>query len=189
MIENVLYSTHHKESVKYLIGEKRMYRKIIIAVLCVASIAILSTGCQMTGTQKGTAAGAGVGAALGAGIGALTGNAAMGAAIGAGVGAVGGGLTGDHMDKKREAAEKADLQRQLELERQSGSGQGQNKVDAHYEYIKKRKWVDTSKKERVWVEERIEGDRRIEGHYQDRNVPSGYWQEYEEKVWIPEHYE
>ena len=82
-------------------------------------------------------------------------------------------------------AENADLERQLELERQSGSGQGLNKIDAHYEYVKKRKWVDTSKKERVWVEERIEGDRRIEGHYQDRNVPSGYWQEYEEKVWIP----
>ena len=189
MIENVLNVVHHKEPVKHMIGEKRMYKKVIIAVVCVASIAILSTGCQMTGTQKGTAMGAGLGAGLGAGIGALTGNAGMGAAIGAGVGAVGGGLTGDHMDKKREAAEKADLQRQLELERQSGSGQGQNKVDAHYEYVKKRKWVDTSKSERVWVEERIEGDRRIEGHYEDRNVPSGYWQEYEEKVWIPEHYE
>ena len=123
-----------------------MYKKIIIAVMCVAAISVLTTGCQMTGTQKGTAAGAGLGAALGAGIGALAGNAGMGAAIGAGVGAVGGGLTGDHMDNKREAAEKADLQRQLELERQSGSSQGQNKIDAHYEYVKKRKWVDTSKK-------------------------------------------
>ncbi len=121
-----------------------MYRKIIIAAVCVASIAILSTGC-MTTTQKGTAVGTGVGAGLGAGIGALTGNAGMGALIGAGAGAVGGALVGDNMDKKREAAEKADLQRQLELERQSGSGQGQNKVDAHYEYVKKRKWVDTSK--------------------------------------------
>ncbi|KHE92278.1 MAG: hypothetical protein K8F52_09260 [Candidatus Scalindua rubra] len=165
-----------------------MYKKTIIAVMCVAAISVLTTGC-MTTTQKGTVGGAGLGAALGAGIGALTGNAGMGAAIGAGVGAVGGGLAGDHMDKKREAAEKADMQRQLEMERQSGSGKGLNKIEAHYEYVKKRKWVDTSKKERVWVEERIEGDRRVEGHYQDRNVPSGYWQEYEEKVWVPEHYE
>ncbi len=80
-------------------------------------------------------------------------------------------------------------ERQLEMERKSGSGQGQNYIEGHYEYVKKRKWVDTSKKERVWVEERLEGDRRIEGHYEDRNVPSGYWQEYEEKVWIPAHYE
>ncbi|MBT4894787.1 hypothetical protein HON59_01850 [bacterium] len=166
-----------------------MYRKIIIAVLCIASIAILSTGCQMTGTQKGTAAGAGIGAALGAGIGALTGNAGMGAAIGAGAGAVGGALTGDHMDKKREAAEKAQLYRQLEMEKQSSSGQGQQKIDGHYEYVKKRKWVDTTKNERVWVEERIEGDKRIEGHYEERPDESGYWQEYEEKSWIPEHYE
>ncbi len=187
MIENVLNNIS-KNPFKYLIGETQMFKKVIIAVVCVAAISVLTTGC-MTTTQKGTVGGAGVGAALGAGIGALAGNAGMGAAIGAGVGAVGGGLVGDNMDKKREAAEKADLERQLELERQSGSGQGQNKVDAHYEYIKKRKWVDTSKAERVWVEERIEGDRRIEGHYEDRNVPSGYWQEYEEKVWIPEHYE
>ncbi len=164
-----------------------MYKKIIIAVVCVAAISILTTGC-MTTTQKGTVGGAGVGAALGAGIGALAGNAGMGAAIGAGVGAVGGGLIGDNMDKKREESEKADLQRQLELERQKAP-EGQNKIDAHYEYIKKRKWVDTSESERVWVEERMEDDRRIEGHYEDRNVPSGYWQEYEEKVWIPEHYE
>ena len=164
-----------------------MYKKIIIAIVCVAAIAVLSTGC--TTTQKSTAAGTGIGAALGAGIGALAGNAAMGAAIGAGAGAAGGALVGSNKEKKRVEAEKADLERQLELERQSGSGRGLNKIDAHYEYIKKRKWVDTSKKERVWVEERIEGDRRIEGHYQDRNVPSGYWQEYEEKVWIPEHYE
>ena len=165
-----------------------MYKKIIIAVVCVAAISILTTGC-MTTTQKGTVGGAGIGAALGAGIGALAGNAGMGAAIGAGVGAVGGGLIGDNMDRKREDSEKADLERQLELERQTGSTQGQNKIDAHYEYIKKRKWVDTSESERVWVEERLEGDRRIEGHYEDRNVPSGYWQEYEEKVWIPEHFE
>ena len=164
-----------------------MYKKIIIAIVCVAAIAVLSTGC--TTTQKSTAAGTGIGAALGAGFGALAGNAAAGAAIGAGVGAAGGALVGSNKEKKRVEAEKADLERQLELERQSGSGRGLNKIEGHYEYVKKRKWVDTSKKERVGVEERIEGDRRIEGHYQDRNVPSGYWQEYEEKVWIPEHYE
>ena len=66
---------------------------------------------------------------------------------------------------------------------------GDRRIEGHYEYVRKRKWVDTSKRERVWVEERVEGDRRIAGHYEDRNVPSGYWQEYEEKVWIPAHYE
>ncbi len=165
-----------------------MSKKIILAAVFIASISVLTTGC-MTTTQKGAGIGTGVGAALGAGIGALAGSPAMGAAIGAGAGAVGGALVGDHMDDKREAAEKAELQRQLELERQSSSGKGQNKIDGHYEYVKKRQWVDTSKSERVWVEERIEGDRRIEGHYRDRNVPCGRWNEYEEKVWIAEHYE
>lgn len=165
-----------------------MSKKYIFAAVCVASISILATGC-LTTTQKGAAVGTGAGAALGAGIGALTGSPAMGAAIGAGAGALGGALVGDHLDKKREAAEKAQMERQLEMERKSSSGEGKNYIEGHYEYVKKRKWVDTSKKERIFVEERMEGDRRIEGHYEDRNVPSGYWQEYEEKVWIPEHYE
>ncbi len=81
------------------------------------------------------------------------------------------------------------MQRQLELERKASSGQGKNYIEGHHEYVKKRKWVDTSKKERVWVDERYEGDRRIEGHYEERVVAGGYWQEYEEKVWIPSHYE
>ncbi len=165
-----------------------MRGKIVVTVMCIAAISILATGC-MTTTQKSTAVGTGAGAALGAGIGALTGSPAMGAAIGAGAGAVGGALVGDHLDKKREETERAEMQRQLELERKSGSGEGKNYIEAHNEYVKKRKWVDTSKKERVWVDERYEGDRRIEGHYEERVVPGGYWQEYEEKVWIPSHYE
>jgi len=165
-----------------------MSKKIILAAICIASISVLTTGC-LTTTQKGAAVGTGAGAALGAGIGALTGSPAMGAAIGAGAGALGGALVGDHLDKKRETAEKAQMERQLEMERKSSSGEGKNYIEGHYEYVKKRKWVDTSKKERIFVEERMEGDRRIEGHYEDRNVPSGYWQEYEEKTWIPEHYE
>ena len=165
-----------------------MRGKIVVTVMCIAVLSILTTGC-LTTTQKSAAVGTGAGAATGAVIGALAGNAGMGAAIGAGVGAVGGALVGDNMYKKREEAEKADMQRQLELERQSSSGQGKNLIEGHYEYVKKRKWVDTSKKERVWVDERYEGDRRIEGHYEERVVAGGHWQEYEEKTWIPGHYE
>ncbi len=90
--------------------------KIIVTIISITSIAILITGC--TSTQKGAAIGTGGGAAVGAGIGALTGSAGTGALIGAGVGAVGGALVGDHYDKKREDEEKAELNRQLELERQ-----------------------------------------------------------------------
>ncbi len=91
--------------------------------------------------------------------------------------------------KKREEQEKAGLYRQIELEKQKSSDQGKDYVDSHYEYVKKRNWVDTSSKERVWVDERYEGERRIEGHYEERNVPSGNWQEYEEKILIPGHHE
>ena len=70
-----------------------------------------------------------------------------------------------------------------------GAVGGKNYIGGHYEYVKKRKWIDTSQTEKVWVEERVEGDRRIEPHYEDRLVPSGYWEEYEEKIWVPSHYE
>ena len=81
------------------------------------------------------------------------------------------------------------MQRLLQLERQSRSGEGKIFIEGHHEYVKRREWVDTSKKERVWVGQRIEGGKRIEGHYEVRFVPSGKWQEYEEKTWIPGHYE
>jgi uncharacterized protein YcfJ len=117
--------------------------------MCIAVISIFTTGCLST-TQKGAVIGTGVGTATGTMIGTFTGNTAMGAAIGAGTGAVGGALVGDHMDQKREEAEMAEMQRQLELERKASSVQGKNLIDGHYEYVKKRKWVD----------ERHEGDRR-----------------------------
>jgi len=162
--------------------------KLIGTIMCVMSIAIISSGC-LTTTQKGAAIGTGAGAALGTGFGALAGSASTGAMIGAGVGALGGALAGDYMDKKREEGENAQLQRQLYMERQSRSGEGKNYIEGHYEYVKKRQWVDTSKNERAWIAERYEGDRRIEGHYEERLVPSGHWQEYEEKTWIPAHHE
>ncbi|MCP4369571.1 MAG: SH3 domain-containing protein, partial [Deltaproteobacteria bacterium] len=92
-------------------------------------------------------------------------------------------------DKKKEDEGLRELERQLELERQSGSGQGKHLIDGHYEYVKKRRWIDTSKTEKIWIEEKIEGGIRVEGHYKDKFVPSGHWEEYEEKCWIPMHYE
>ncbi len=129
-----------------------MIKNIILAAICIASISVLTTGC-MTTTQKGAGIGAGAGAATGAIIGALAGDPALGAALGAGVGAVGGALVGDHMDDKREEAEKVELQRQLELEKQAGSGQGKNKIDGHYEYIK-----NSKDKDRVFTKDYIKRD-------------------------------
>ncbi len=162
--------------------------RLVGTVMCVMVIAIISSGC-LTTTQKGTAIGTGAGAALGTGFGALAGSASTGALIGAGVGAVSGALAGDYMDRKREETEYAQLQRQLYMERQSRSGQGKHYIEGHHEYVKKRKWVDSSRKERVWIAERFEGERRIEGHYEERLAPSGHWQEYEEKTWVPGHHE
>jgi hypothetical protein len=165
-----------------------MRNKVAFAVMCLIIISILPTGCVTT-TQKSSGIGAGIGTVFGAVIGTLLGDPGLGMAIGAGAGSLGGAVVGDQLDKKREEAEKAELERLLELERKTGSEEGKDYIEGHYEYVKKRKWIDTSKKEKVWVEDRVEGDRRIEAHYEDRRVPSGYWEEYEEKIWVPSHYE
>lgn len=161
--------------------------------LCLGMAVVLS-GCVAAEHKGATGAGIGAmgGAALGAGIGAATGSPGLGAAIGAGAGALTGKVVGDVMQEKKEKREVEELKakvKELEAAERSGSQEGKRFVEGHWEYVKKKKWVDTSRKERVWVPERIEGDRRIEGHYEVRVVPDGYWQEYEEKIWVPDHYE
>ena len=167
-----------------------MRNKVTVAVMCLVIITILTAGCETT-TKKSSGMGAGIGTLLGAGIGALLGDPGLGMAIGAASGSLGGAVVGDQLEKKRAEAEKAELERQLEpeLERRTESGEGKNYIEGHYEYVKRRKWIDTSQTEKVFVEERVEGDRRIEAHYENRRVPEGYWEEYEEKIWIPSHYE
>ena len=62
--------------------------------------------------------------------------------------------------------------------------------DGHYERVIKKVWVDTS----YVVEEWQQGCRRPDGVWVDahkirRTVPSGYWQDREEQVWVEGHYE
>ncbi len=129
------------------------------------------------------------GGAAGAGIGAAFGNPLLGAMVGLGLGTVGGTLVQDHLDKKQAEKERKELEEQLEATNPPNKKRQKSFIEGHYEYIMKNKWVDTSKRERVWVEERMEEDKKIEGHFEERTVPSGYWEEFQEKVWVPDHYE
>lgn len=86
-----------------------------IKLLTIILLLFAINGC-MTTTQKGAAVGTGAGALLGAGIGALTGHPGMGALIGGGLGAAGGALVGDNIDNKREEMEKAQHNREIEME-------------------------------------------------------------------------
>lgn len=162
--------------------------KKALTTLCLLLV-LAQVGCLTT--QQGTGVGALGGSAAGAGVGAALGNWGLGAMIGAGIGALSGAVVQDQLDKKRQKKEIQELEEAKgpSTEVQAPSTSGKTFVEGHYEYVKKRKWIDTSEKERVWVDERVEGDRRIEGHYEDRVIPSGYWEEHEEKVWVPDHYE
>ncbi len=133
------------------------------------------------GTAGGGVAGAGIGVALG--------SPGLGAIVGMGLGALGGGIAQDHLDKKQAEKEKKELEAQLEATSPPTPLPEKNFIKGQYELIIKKRWVDTSRKEQVWIEERLEEGRHIEGHYEEKLVPSGYWEEYKEKVWVPDHYE
>lgn len=164
-----------------------MSTKILVSVL---GVLVLLSGC--TSTEKG----AGIGAATGAGLGAIIGHqskeAGPGAAIGAAAGAIIGGFIGHEVEKgeQKQAVESAYQQGRRDGAIQSSSSTGRGTwVEGHYQYVTKKEWVDTTTRERVWIEEQVIGDRRIEGHWVERDVPSGYWRTYEEKTWVPGHYE
>ncbi|MFN3466981.1 MAG: hypothetical protein ACK4WF_04665, partial [Candidatus Brocadiales bacterium] len=93
------------------------------------------------------------------------------------------------LDKKRAEKEKKELEEQLEVANPPTPSPQKSFIEGHYEYIKKKRWVDTSTRERVWVEERQEEGKKIEAHFEDRLTPSGHWEEVEEKTWVPDHYE
>lgn len=149
--------------------------------------ALLLVGC--TNTEKGAVIGGASGAGIGAIIGNQSGRSGEGAAIGAAAGTILGGLIGHQVDKEEERRTTSRAYRQGVRHAETAPPPGKSTwVEGHWEYITKKRWVDTSETERVWVEEHIEGDRRVEGHWEERTVPSGYWEEYQKKVWVEGHW-
>ena len=169
--------------------------KTTLSVTLIAATALL-LGC--TATEQGVGIGAASGAGIGAIIGHQSGETGEGAVVGAAAGALIGGLIGHQSDKEQQARERQNAYEQgrrtsrSEEPTSSGRVSAPSKgtwVEGHYEYVTKKEWVDTSTTERVWVEEQVIGNRRIEEHWEERQVPSGFWRTYEEKTWVPGHYE
>jgi hypothetical protein len=165
--------------------------RLIKGLIVLTAAAVILSGC--TATEQGAGIGAATGAGLGAIIGHQSGQAGEGAAIGAAAGAITGGLIGHQADKKqhRQEVNRAYQEGRRDAPKgpEASAGSKGTWVEGHYEYVTKKEWVDTTTRERVWVEEQVIGDRRIEGHWEERDVPSGHWRSYEEKTWVPGHYE
>lgn len=117
-------------------------------ITCILFVAILS-GCSTL--KESTLLGIGVGSVVGAGVGAAAGsprgNENRGAMTGAAVGAALGGLMG-FLDFKERSKKEA-----LKI----GSGNGNGNTEAPF--------LTKPKVQRVWVPEKIEGDKYISGHW------------------------
>jgi hypothetical protein len=129
----------------------------------------------------GTLLGAGAGVAIGA----ATGHVGEGVMLGAMAGGIGGGLAGSGMQNYSRRKAEDELLKGVERDMKSGAvGKVGGLGPGHYEIAKKSKWVDTSQKRRVWVEEKVVDGKIIEAHFEERLIPSGHWVEVEEKVWV-----
>jgi hypothetical protein len=115
-------------------------KQIVVPLLCVAL-----SGCATM--EKSVLLGAGTMGAIGTGVGAAAGNNVGGALLGLGIGAVFGGLMGfaGHKDQEEKA-------------RQAKSGT--KKTDDT-----KVPSLTSPEVRRVWVPEKIDGGKFIEGHY------------------------
>jgi hypothetical protein len=143
-------------------------------------------GCaDFANTRNFAAVGTLVGAGAGVALGAATGHVAEGVMIGAGAGTLLGGVTGSQFENmNRKKAEKALLQG-VEQDMLTGKTRPATATGpGHWEEAKKSRWVDTSQKKRVWVEEKVVDGKVIEAHFEERLIPAGHWVEDEEKVWV-----
>ncbi|MCX6338319.1 MAG: hypothetical protein NTX71_00170 [Candidatus Aureabacteria bacterium] len=162
-----------------------MPRQLTFSIIVV--MAMGAAGCaDIANTRNVAAVGTLLGAGAGVAIGAATGHVGEGVMLGSMLGGVGGAAAGSASDNYfRKKAEK-ELLKGVEQDIRSGKAAG--KVEGigpgHYEVAKKSKWVDTSQKKRVWVEEKVVDGKVIDAHFEERLIPSGHWIEEDEKVWV-----
>lgn len=143
------------------------------------------SGCaDFANTRNFAAMGTVLGTGAGIALGAATGDIAQGAMIGAGLGGLGGGLVGHQWEQYSRQKAGKDLLEDVEQDILGGRDTIEGMGEGHWETAKESKWVDTSKKKRVWVEEKVVDGKISEAHFEQRLIPSGYWVEEEKQVWV-----
>lgn len=159
--------------------------KFLLPPLAAIVVAGMASCADFANTRNFAAVGTIVGAGAGVALGTATGHVAEGVMIGAGAGGMMGGLAGSHFENiGRKKAEKALLQG-VEQDMLTGKTRPASATGpGRWEVAKKSRWVDTSQKKRVWVEEKIVDGKVVEAHFEERLIPAGHWVEDEEKVWV-----
>lgn len=160
-------------------------KKGSVLALAAAAVAGLAGCADFANTRNFAAVGTLVGAGAGVALGAATGHVAEGVMIGAGAGGLMGGMAGSTFENaNRRKAEKALLQG-VEQDMLTGKTRPAEATGpGHWDVAKKSRWVDTSQKKRVWVEEKVVDGKVVEAHFEERLIPAGHWVEDEEKVWV-----
>jgi hypothetical protein len=160
-------------------------QKRCVAAFAAAAVACAAGCADFANTRNFAAVGTLVGAGAGVALGAATGHVAEGVMIGAGAGGLMGGIAGSSLENaSRKKAEKALLQG-VEQDMLTGRTRPAGATGpGRWDVAKKSRWVDTSQKKRVWVEEKVVDGKVFEAHFEERLVPAGHWVEEEEKVWV-----
>lgn len=160
-------------------------RRTAIGMLLASCTAV--AGCaDFANTRNFAAVGTVLGAGAGVAIGAATGHVTEGVLIGAGLGGLGGGLAGSQMENYQRKKVERELLQGVQQDMLSVADPIAGKGPGRWEIARRPKWVDTSQKRRVWVEEKVVDGKLIPAHFEERVIPAGYWVEEEEKVWIEE---
>jgi hypothetical protein len=155
------------------------------AVLIGVGSLLFTAGCaDFTNTRNMAAVGTLLGTGAGIAIGAATGDMAQGAMLGAGIGGLAGAAGGQWYEGYQRKRTGKKLLEEVEEDMLGGKEKIEGIGPGHYDMVKKSKWVDTSSKKRVWVEEKVVDGKVAEAHFEERLIPSGYWVEEEEKVWV-----
>jgi len=145
---------------------------------------VFGAGCADFATTRnfaamGTVLGTGAGVALGA----ATGHVAEGAMLGAALGGLGGGMAGSAADNYGRKKAQQDLLKGVQQDMLTGKIPSSGTPAASQQLAGKTKWVDTSRKKRVWVEEKVVAGKIISAHFDERLIPSGHWENTGESGW------
>jgi len=134
-------------------------------------VLLATSGCHATLSRNTAIWGLAMGAGLGALAGIPSGGILQGALVGAGTGMAAGSLVGQQAELDRQAQEEEKFLDHVERDFSKDEAKAAGAPPSEGA-----RWVDTSYRQRVWVEDRWDGQEWVDAHYEERMIAAGHWQ-------------